>query len=102
MDKTEARVVIKYLQKKSMVANKIHEDMVQILSEDSPSYALVNKWAAKFKQNKCGLTLSFSNNWKGSDFSSLIVPFGCLCQWMAWLIYLSAHLFLIQTADIDH
>ena len=49
MDKAEARAVIKYLQKKGMTPKEIHEDMVQILAEDSPSYETVKKWAAELK-----------------------------------------------------
>lgn len=52
MDKRETRAVIKYLQKKGMTPKEIHEDMVQTLAEDSPSYATVKKWAAEFKRGR--------------------------------------------------
>ena len=45
MDKTEVQGVIKYHQKNSMIPKKIHEDMIQIFAEDSPTYTTV-----KFKQ----------------------------------------------------
>ena len=40
MDKTEAQVDIKYLPKKGMTPKKIHENIIHILAEDSPSYAI--------------------------------------------------------------
>ena len=52
IDKTEARAVIKYLQKKGMTPKEIHEDMVQTLDDDSPSYSTIKKWAAEFKQGR--------------------------------------------------
>ena len=42
--------VIKYPQKKSMAHKEIHENVVQIFTVDSPSYATVKKWAAEFKR----------------------------------------------------
>ena len=32
-----------------MTSKEIHEDMIQILAEDSPFYAAVKKWATEFK-----------------------------------------------------
>ena len=52
MDKKEARSVIKHLQKKGMSPKEIHEDMVQTLGEDSPSYSTIKKWAAEFKRGR--------------------------------------------------
>ena len=52
MDKTEARAVIKYLQKKGMTPKEIHEDMVKTLDDDSPSYSTIKKWAAEFKRGR--------------------------------------------------
>ena len=49
MDKTETRTVIKYMKKKSMTLKEIHEDVVQILTDYSPSYAIEKKWAVEFK-----------------------------------------------------
>ena len=48
MDKTEAQVVLEYLQKNGMITKYIHENMVQILAEDFPA----KNWAVKFKQGK--------------------------------------------------
>lgn len=39
-----------YLQKKDVTPKEIHEDMVQTLVEDSPSYTTVKKWATEFTQ----------------------------------------------------
>ena len=44
MDKTKAGAVVNYQQKKGATTKEIHEDMVQILSEESPSYVTVNSW----------------------------------------------------------
>lgn len=52
MDKTEARAVIKYLQKKGMTPKEIHEDMVKTLDDDSPSYSTIKRWAADFKRGR--------------------------------------------------
>ena len=52
MDKTEACTVINYLQKKGITLKEIHEDMIQILVENSPSNVTVKKLAAEFKQGR--------------------------------------------------
>ena len=52
MDKTEARAVINYLQKKRMALKEIPEDMVQIFAEDSSYDATVKKWSVEFKEDK--------------------------------------------------
>lgn len=41
MDKTEARAVLQYLQNKGVTHMEFHEDMVQTLAEDSPTYKTV-------------------------------------------------------------
>ena len=46
--KTEARVDIRYLQKKGITPKYIHDDMLQIFAEDTPSYTTVTKLAAGF------------------------------------------------------
>ena len=38
-----------------MTPKEIHDDMVQTLAEDSPSYATVKKWAAEFKQGRVSI-----------------------------------------------
>ena len=43
MDKKEIRAVIKYLHIKEMNTKEIHDDIVQILSEESPSCSSVKK-----------------------------------------------------------
>ena len=47
---TKAWAIIKYLQKKDMIPTEIHENMVQIVAEDSSSYAIMKKWAVNFKR----------------------------------------------------
>ena len=47
MGKTKVRVIIKYLQKKSMRLEEI-----QILTKDCSSNSTVKKWAVEFKQDK--------------------------------------------------
>jgi transposase len=52
MDKVELRTVIKYLSKKGMSPKEIHENFVETLGKESPSYSTVNKWAAEFKRDR--------------------------------------------------
>ena len=52
MDKAKSLAVIKYQPKKDITLKEIHEDRVEILTENSSSYATVKKWAAGFKQNR--------------------------------------------------
>lgn len=52
MDKLEIRAVIKYLQKKGLSGQEIHNDMVNVLGESAPSYATVKNWVAKFKRGR--------------------------------------------------
>ena len=52
MEKTENRVVIKYLDLKGMTASEIHEDMVRTLEERTPVYATVTCWIREFKHGK--------------------------------------------------
>ena len=47
MGKTSERAVIQYLWEKGMSPQEIHEDIVQTLSRDSPSYATVKRWSAE-------------------------------------------------------
>ena len=53
MEKLEIRGVIKYLHKKGLSGQEIHNDMVNVLAESAPSYATVKNWIAEFK---CGRT----------------------------------------------
>ena len=41
-----------YQQKKGMKPKEIHEDMLQILPEDYPSYTTLKKWAMEFKRTR--------------------------------------------------
>ena len=52
MDKASERAVIQYLWQKGMSPQEIHEDMVQTLRGDSPSYAIVKRWWAEFNRGK--------------------------------------------------
>ena len=50
MEKLEIRVVIKYFCKKRMPPNEIHEDFMETLGKEAPSYSTVEKWAAELKR----------------------------------------------------
>ena len=52
MEKLEIRTVIKYFCKKGMPPKKIHEDFMETLRKESPSYSTVKKWAAEFKRGR--------------------------------------------------
>ena len=51
MNKTKTQAILKDLQKKGMTSEEVYEDIVQILADDSPSYA-TEEWAAKFKWDR--------------------------------------------------
>jgi transposase len=50
--KIEIRVVIQYLCKKGMSPKEIHEDFMDTLGKESPSYNIVKKWAAEFQKSR--------------------------------------------------
>ena len=50
MEKLEIRVVTKYFCKKGMPPKEIHEDFMETLGKESPSFSTVKKWAAEFKR----------------------------------------------------
>ena len=52
MEKLEIRVVIQDFCKKGMPPKEIHEDFVETLGKESPSYSTVKKWAAEFKRGR--------------------------------------------------
>ena len=52
MEKPEIRAVVKYFCKKRMPPKEIHEDFIETLGKESPSYSTVKKWAAEFKRGK--------------------------------------------------
>ena len=52
MEKLEIRAVIKYFCKKGMLPKEIHEDFMETLGKESPSYSTVKKWAAEFKKGR--------------------------------------------------
>ena len=54
MEKVEVRAVIKYLCKKGMSSKEIHEDFMETLGKESPSYSTVKKWAAEFRRGGGG------------------------------------------------
>ena len=51
-EKLEIRAVIKYFCKKGMPPNEIHEDFMETLGKEPPSYSTVKKWAAEFKRGE--------------------------------------------------
>ena len=52
IEKLEIRAVIKYFCKKAMPPKEIHEDFMETLGKDSPSFSTVKKWAAEFKRGR--------------------------------------------------
>ena len=52
MEKLEIRAVIKYFCKKGMPTKEIHEDFMETLGKESPSYSTVKKWAAELKTGR--------------------------------------------------
>ncbi|XP_076055186.1 protein GVQW3-like [Oratosquilla oratoria] len=55
MDKIGYWAVIQYLHIKGLTPKEIHEDMVATLRDNAPSYSMVKKWAADFKQGRDSL-----------------------------------------------
>ena len=54
-DNINHRAVIRYLGLKGLTPKEIHEDMVIILGENTPSYSMVKKWDAEFKCSRDSL-----------------------------------------------
>ena len=52
MEKLEIGTVIKYFCKKVMPPKEIHEDFMETLGKESPSYSTVKKWVAEFKRGR--------------------------------------------------
>ncbi len=52
MDVAEKRAVIKHLLKKGMNTKEIHNDMLETLDNDCPSYTMIKKWILLFKQGR--------------------------------------------------
>ena len=52
MEKLEIRVVIKFFGEKERSPKEIHEDFMENLWKESPSYSTVKKWTADFKRGK--------------------------------------------------
>ena len=50
--KFEHRVVIKFLTKEGVSPLNIHERLVNVYQDQSPSYAIVKKWTAEFKRGR--------------------------------------------------
>ena len=48
----EIRAVIKYFCKKGMPSKEIHEDFMETLLKESPSYSTVKEWTAEFKRGR--------------------------------------------------
>ena len=53
------RVVIKYFCKKGMPPKEIHEDFMEILGNESPSYSTVKNRAAEFKKRERALRMRY-------------------------------------------
>ena len=47
MEKLEIRAVIKFFYKKGTPLKEIHEDFMETLGKESPSYNTVKKWAER-------------------------------------------------------
>ena len=52
MEKFEIKAGIKYFCKNGMPPKEIHEDFMESLGKESPSYSTVTKWAAEFKRGR--------------------------------------------------
>jgi len=52
MDKFEKRAVVKYLFLKGMSGKAIHDDMLPILGDNTPTYSVVRSWLAEFKRGR--------------------------------------------------
>ena len=52
IEKLVITAVIKYFCKKGMPSKEIHEDFLETLVMESPSYSTVKKWAAEFKSGR--------------------------------------------------
>jgi transposase len=55
MEKVEIRAVIKYLSKNRMSHTEIHEDFIDTIRKESPSYSTLKTWAAEFKTGRAGI-----------------------------------------------
>lgn len=55
MDNLSQRGAIQYLVLKGLSPKKIHEELVNTLGKDAPSYTMVKKWSALFKAGKMGV-----------------------------------------------
>ena len=52
MEKVKVRAVLKYLCTKGMSPKEIHEDFMETLGKESPSYSTMKKWAADFRRER--------------------------------------------------
>ena len=52
MDKNEIRAVIKYLFLKKLTQKEIHDDLVETLKEDAPSYSCVRDWCTDLRRGR--------------------------------------------------
>ena len=52
MEKVEVRAIIMYLCRKRMSAKEIHEDFMETLGKESPSFSTVKKRAAEFRRRR--------------------------------------------------
>lgn len=52
MDNVANRSVIRYLCLKGLTPKEVHDDMVETLGAEAPSYSTVKKWAAEFKRGR--------------------------------------------------
>lgn len=67
MDKTEVWAIIKYLEKKGMKPNEIHDDMVQTLVDVSPYNTTVKKSVVKFSLDDRRFAVEQIANWDFGD-----------------------------------
>ena len=48
----EVKAVIRYLRIKGISPKEIHEDFMEILGKESPSYSTEKKWVAEFRRGR--------------------------------------------------
>jgi len=54
ISKFECRAIIKFLSLEKQLTNNIHERLVSVYGDSTPSYANVTRWVAEFKCGRKG------------------------------------------------
>ena len=84
MEKLETRVVIKNFCKKGIPPKEIHEDFIETLGKESPSYSTVKKWTAEFKRGE-----SIENDRRPMKLSSSCTSWLCVIDGDTYEAYLA-------------